>query len=323
METGAKSAGLSVSDAFYRYGLYIVFALLIGVFGVLNPIFVSRANIVNLLQQSSVACIAGVGMVFVMITGGIDLSIGSIIYLSSALCVMATNAGAGLGVALLIAVGAGAAVGAVNGFIIARLKLVPIIVTLAMMFIVRGLTLTITEIKMQYFMNPVGDFIARSRLLGAVPLIVVTMLVVVAAGQFVLKYSAFGRHLYAIGNNRVASMKSGIRVEQKTFLTYLLCGALAGLAGLIGGAQVGGVTTTYGSGMEFLVISACVLGGVSLFGGKGRVFPGAFVGVLIVMSIENGLVMAHANVYLYTVVRGIVIFLAVMVDCMRNRADLR
>jgi ribose transport system permease protein len=323
METGAKSAGLSVSDAFYRYGLYIVFALLIGVFGVLNPTFLSQANIVNLLQQSSVACIAGVGMVFVMITGGIDLSIGSIIYLSSALCVMATNAGAGLGVALLIAVGAGAAVGAVNGFIIARLKLVPIIVTLAMMFIVRGVTLTITEIKMQYFMNPVGDFIARYRLLGAVPLIVITMLVVVAAGQFVLKYTAFGRHLYAIGNNRVASMKSGIRVEQRTFLIYLLCGALAGLAGLIGGAQVGGVTTTYGNGMEFLVISACVLGGVSLFGGKGRVFPGAFIGVLIVMSIENGLVMAHANVYLYTVVRGIVIFIAVMIDCLRNRADLR
>jgi ribose/xylose/arabinose/galactoside ABC-type transport system permease subunit len=303
--------------------LYIVFAALIGVFGVLNPTFVSRANIVNLLQQSSAACIAAVGMVFVMLTGGIDLSIGSTIYLSSALCVMATNAGAGLGVALVIALGAGAAVGALNGLIIARLKLVPIIVTLAMMFIIRGLTLTITEIKMQYFMNPVGDFIARARLFGAVPLIVVTMLLVVAAGQLLLRYTAFGRHLYAIGNNTLAARKSGIRVEQRTFLVYLFCGALAGLAGLIGGAQVGGVTTSYGSGQEFLVISACVLGGVSLFGGKGRIVPGAFVGVLIVMSIENGLVMARANVYLYTVVRGIVIFFAVMVDCLRNRGDLR
>jgi ribose transport system permease protein len=322
---GAEQAGTraSVSEGFYRYGLYIVFAVLIAVFALLNPTFVSQANIVNLLQQSSAACIAGVGMVFVMLTGGIDLSIGSTIYLASALCVMATNAGAGLGAALLIALGVGAAVGALNGLIIARLKLVPIIVTLATMFIIRGVTLTITQIKMQYFMNPVGDFIARYRLFGVVPVIVVTMIAAVAAGQLALKYTAFGRHLYAIGNNPLAAMKSGIRVQRRTFFIYLLSGALAGLAGLIGGAQVGGVTTTYGAGQEFLVISACVLGGVSLFGGKGKVFPGAFVGVLIVMSIENGLVMARANVYLYTVVRGIVIFLAVMVDCLRNRGDLR
>jgi ribose transport system permease protein len=237
--------------------------------------------------------------------------------------VMMTNAGAGLAVALLASLGIGAAVGALNGLIIARLKLVPIIVTLAMMFIVRGMTLAITEIKMQYFMNPVGDFVARYRIFGVLPIIVMSMVVVVIAGQYVLKYTAFGRHLYAIGNNRTAALKSGIGVQLKTFATYVISGALAGLAGLIGGAQVGGVTTSYGSGQEFLVISACVLGGVSLFGGKGTIFPGAFVGVLIVMSIENGLVMAHANVYLYTVVRGIVIFLAVMMDCLQNKGELR
>lgn len=319
----ADRSRFRVSDAFYRYGLYLVFAALIGIFAILNPIFISLENIVNLLQQSSAASIAAVGMVLVMVAGGIDLSIGSIIYLAAALSVMVTNAGAGLAVAVLTAVGVGAAAGALNGLIIARLRLVPIIVTLAMMFIIRGLTLAITEIKMQYFMNPVGDFIARHRILGAVPIIVMTMVVVVMAGQGVLKYTAFGRHLYAIGNNRAAALKSGIKAQLKTFLTYVISGALAGFAGLIGGAQVGGVTTSYGSGQEFLVISASVLGGVSLFGGKGSVFPGAFVGVLIVMSIENGLVMARANVYLYTVVRGIVIFVAVMVDCLRNKGELR
>jgi len=310
-------------DAFYKYGLYIVFALLIAAFTILNPTFISIENLVNLLQQSSAATISVVGMVFVMIAGGIDLSIGSIIYLSAALVVMATNADAGLIEAILVSIGVGAAVGAFNGLIIAKLRLVPIIVTLAMMFIIRGITLTITNIQMQYFMNPVGDFIARYRLFGAIPIIVVGMILVLVIGQIVLSYTAFGRHLYAIGDNRSAAKKSGIKVELKTFLTYVISGGLAGLAGLIGGAQVGGVTTTYGSGQEFLVISAAVLGGVSLFGGKGKVFPGAFIGVLIVMAIENGLVMSGANMYLYTVIRGLVIFAAVMVDCLRNKGELR
>ncbi len=323
MHAATDRASLLGADAFYKYGLYFVFAALIAVFTALNPGFISPENIVNLLQQSSAASIAAVGMVCVMVAGGIDLSIGSVIYLSSALVVMMTNAGAGLIPAVLASVAIGAAVGCLNGLIIAKLRLVPIIVTLAMMFIVRGLTLAITEIRMQYFMNPVGDFIARFRLFGVLPVIVMTMIVIVIAGQFVLKYTAYGRHLYAIGNNRIAAQKTGINLDLKIFLSYVVCGALAGLAGLIGGAQVGGVTTTYGSGQEFIVISACVLGGVSLFGGKGKVFPGAFVGVLIVMSIENGLVMAHANVYLYTVIRGIVIFFAVMVDCLRNRGELR
>jgi ribose transport system permease protein len=323
MLNAPRRPSVHISDAFYKYGLYIVFAGLLGTFTALNPVFISPENIVNLLQQSTAASVAAVGMVFVMVAGGIDLSIGSIIYLSAALVVMITNAGAGLIPAVLASIAIGATVGALNGVIIARLRLVPIIVTLAMMFIVRGVTLTITELKMQYFMNPVGDFIARYRVFGLVPIIVMTMIVVVAVGQLILTYTPYGRHLYGIGNNRVAAVKSGIKVERKTFLTYVVSGALAGLAGLIGGAQVGGVTTTYGTGQEFLVISACVLGGVSLFGGKGSIFPGAFVGVLIVMSIENGLVMAHANVYLYTVVRGLVIFLAVMVDCLRTKGDVR
>jgi ribose/xylose/arabinose/galactoside ABC-type transport system permease subunit len=323
MKAAAGGQDYSAVDFFYKYGLYMVFVALIAVFTALNATFISAANIVNLLQQSSSASIAATGMVCVMLTGGIDLTIGSIIYLSAAVVVMMTNAGLGILPALVVSIGIGAAVGVINGVMIARFKLVPIIVTLAMMFIVRGLTMALTEIKMQYFMNPVGDFIARYRVFGILPVIVIAMAVVVIAGQLTLKYTAFGRHLYAIGNNPVAARKSGIALDLKTFITYVISGSLAGLAGLIGGAQVGGVTTTYGSGQEFLVISACVLGGVSLFGGKGKVLPGAFIGVLIVMSIENGLVMVNANVYLYTVVRGIIIFLAVMVDCMRNKSDLR
>lgn len=323
METIRKKRKLYFFDIFYKYGIYVVFTILISIFALINPIFISAQNIINLLQQASAPSIAAAGLVFVMIAKGLDISIGSIMYLSAAIIVILTNAGMGVILAILTSIAIGATVGAINGIIIAKLKLVPIIVTLAMMFIIRGLTLTITEIKMQFFMNPVGDFIARYRVFNSIPIIVITMIIVVVIGQLILKYTTFGRHLYAIGNNPIAAQKAGINVVLKTFLTYVICGGLAGLAGLIGGAQVGGVTTNFGSGKEFLIISASVLGGVSLFGGRGRIFPGAFLGILIITSIENGLVMANANVYLYTVFRGIVIFLAVMVDCLRNTGELR
>lgn len=323
MEKLNKNRGLSIHDAFNKYGLYIVFIILIGIFAGINPIFLSAQNIINLLQQASAPSIAAVGLVFVMIAGGIDLSIGSIMYLSAAVIAILTNTGMGIIPAVIVSIVIGATVGALNGVIIAKLRLVPMIVTLAMMFVIRGLTLTITEIKMQLFMNPVGDFIARYRLFDSIPIIVIIMIVVVLIGQLTLKYTTFGRHLYAIGNNKVAAQESGINVVLKTFLSYVISGGLAGLAGLIGGAQVGGVTTTFSSGQEFLIISACVLGGVSLFGGKGKILPGAFIGVLIITSIENGLVMVNANVYLYTVVRGIVIFFAVMADCLQNKGELR
>ena len=222
------------------------------------------------MQQSSAPSIAAVGIVFVLVAGGIDISIGSTIYLTAALVTMATNEGAGLLVGLLIVLATGAVVGALNGLMIAKLRLVPIIVTLAMMFIVRGVTLAITKIEMQYFMNPVGDFIARYRLFNAVPIIVVTMIAVLLIGQYLLAYTTFGRHLYAMGNNLTAAKKAGIRIERNTFLIYVISGALAGLAGLIGGAQVGGVTTSYGNGQEFIVISACVLGGGQPVRGQGQ-----------------------------------------------------
>jgi ribose transport system permease protein len=115
----------------------------------------------------------------------------------------------------------------------------------------------------------------------------------------------------------------GIKVKRNVFLTYIISGALAGLAGLVSGTQVGAITPTFAEGQEFIIITATILGGVSLFGGKGSVFPGAFLGVLIFMCIENGLVMAGTNMYLYIIIRGIVIFFAVMIDCIRNRGELR
>jgi ribose/xylose/arabinose/galactoside ABC-type transport system permease subunit len=311
-------------DYFYKYGLFIVFIALVALFSSLNKNFFTVKNSINLLQQTSSTGIAAVGLVFVMLTGGIDVSIGSVVFMTSVIVATLTSNGLGMAGAFFVAIGCGALVGCVNGFLCARLKMAPLIVTLAMLYIIRGTAISIVGIRQVDFTNPIGTTLARMRLFGGfLPVIVLVLAAAMVIGQFILVKTSFGRQLFAIGNNKTAAQKMGIKVERNIFVSYILCGAFAGLSGLISGAQVGGISPTFATGTEFIIISATVLGGVSLFGGKGSVFPGAFLGVLVIMCIENGLVMASANMYAYTIVRGVVIFLAVLLDSVRNTGELR
>jgi len=319
----AASPKVTVAAAFYRYGLFVVVLFLLLTFSLFNRNFVSGANAVNLLQQTASTGIAASGLVFVMVAGGIDISLGSTMFLSSVIVASAANAGAGLWPSFAIAIGCGALVGVVNGVCVALLRIVPLIVTLASLYAVRGVALSITGIQSVDFFNPVGDAVAYVRLGGVVPVVVVISAATLVLSQLVLSRTLYGRQLYAIGNNASGARVMGVAVRRNVFLSYVICGALAGLAGMVSGAQVGSITPSFSEGQEFIIITSAILGGVSLFGGKGTVLPGAFLGVLIIMCIENGLVMAGANMYLYTIVRGFVIFLAVMLDCLRNTGELR
>jgi ribose/xylose/arabinose/galactoside ABC-type transport system permease subunit len=311
-------------DYFYQYGLFVVFIGLVALFSSFNQNFFTLKNMINIMKQTSSTGIAAVGLVFVMLTGGIDVSIGSVVFMTSVIVATLTSQGLGMAGAFVVAIGCGAAVGCVNGYFCARRKMTPLIVTLAMLYIIRGTAIGIVGIRQVDFTNPVGTTLARMRLLnGHLPVIVLVLAAAMAIGQFILAKLSFGRQLYAIGNNKLSAQKMGIGVDRNLFVSYVLCGAFAGLSGLISGAQVGGISPTFATGTEFIIISSTVLGGVSLFGGKGNVFPGAFLGVLVIMCIENGLVMASANMYAYTIVRGIVIFLAVMLDSARNKGELR
>ena len=303
----------------YKYGLYVVFVGLLLFFSRFNVNFLTTGNMMNLLTQTVTASIAAAGLAFVMITGGIDISVGSVIFMTSVIVATITNAGVGLFGAIVVALACGAAIGGINGFLIAKLKMAPLIVTLAMMFVIRGLTIYVVGIQVVTFRNDVAMFLARTRIFDVIPVMVIIMAIVLAAAQFVLSKSAFGRRLFAIGNNKHGAETMSINVTRNVFVCYVICGAMAGLAGLIAGAQIGGIPPTFAVGQEFIIISSAVLGGVSLFGGKGRAFPGVFLGVLIIMTIENGLVMARANMYAFTIFRGIVIFLAVFLDSARNR----
>lgn len=310
-------------DIFYKYGLYGVFVILVILFSLLNSNFFSLNNFINLLQQTSSTGIAAAGLVFVLLAGGIDISIASTMFMTSVIAATLTNMGLGLVGVIAVSIACGALVGCINGFFIAKLRLAPLIVTLANLYIIRGATIAIVGVKTVLFTNEVGGMIARTRLFGFIPFVVIILIITLVLVQFILSHTLYGRQLYAIGNNRLGAETIGIKVEGNIFASYVICGAMAGLSGLVSGAQVGGITPTFATGQEFIIISATVLGGVSLFGGRGKAFPGAFLGVLVIMCIENGLVMAKTNMYAYTIVRGIVIFLAVMLDSLRNKGETR
>ena len=318
----AKVLQINYLEYFYRYGLYFVFLILVVSFSAITPKFYGVSNIINILQQSAATGIAVVGMAFVILTAGIDLSIGSTMCISAVITAFLSGSGWGLIPCVLVSLFCGGLIGAFNGVFISRWKVVPFIVTLAVQITLRGIISAITGQSLIYFTGRTQEFLTQTQILG-IPVITCILIVIIALGQFVLVRTSFGRQLYAIGNNVTAAERVGLNVKRNLFLVYLIAGSMAGLSGLISSVQVASVTPEFGKGSEFLVISAAVLGGVSLFGGKGNIFPGALVGVLIITCIENGLVLVGADPYSYTIVRGVVIFLAVMVDCIRNKGELR
>jgi ribose transport system permease protein len=315
----------------YQYGVYAVFVLLVIFFSFFNPRFLTVPNALMVMQQAAPLGIAVIGMTFVLILAGIDISVGQIMYLSAILCAMFVtfmrNAGfmgtiGSFALVYLASMVIGALVGALNGFVISRFKIVPFITTLATMGIARGVGL-ISSNSTVYFVPELGP-ISNGKIPGTnIPVLILVLLVLVFIFDFVLRRTTFGRHVMAIGNDPIAAQKIGIPVTRNIFLAYLICGTMAGIAGVLSAGQVGSVAVYFADGNEFLVISAAVLGGTSLFGGKGSVFPGALVGMLLVMTIVNGMTMMNASPYAYKIVRGAIIFLAVMVDSINFRGELR
>jgi ribose transport system permease protein len=309
-------------EYFYKYGLYIVFVLLVMVFSILTPNFLKIDNILNIILQSSSLGIAVVGISFVILTAGIDISLGSTMFFSAVTTAFFATRNLNIFILLALSLICGAVIGAINGLVISRWRVVPFIATLATMSVWRGIAVALSGNKIAFFTGESAKFLTKTRIVG-VPIIVIVFIIIAIAGQYVLKFTEFGRQIYAIGNNKAIAEMIGINVRSKVFIVYLIAGVLAGLSGLIASVQVGAVIPTFGKNQEFIIISSAVLGGVSLFGGKGSIIPGAFIGVLIITCIENGLVLINADPYFYQITRGLVIFIAVMVDCIRNKGELR
>ncbi|KYQ86755.1 MULTISPECIES: ribose ABC transporter permease [Thermoactinomyces] len=304
-----KSAGL-----IQKLGPFLAFVLLFAVVAVLNPSFIEPLNLLNLLRQISINALIAFGMTFVILTGGIDLSVGSILALSSALMAGMIVSGVDPILSICITALLGALMGAVNGILITKGKVAPFIATLATMTIYRGLTLVYTD------GNPItglGDhysfqLFGRGYFFG-IPVPAVTMLITFFILWFILHKTSFGRKTYAIGGNETAAFVSGIKVDQVKCLIYSLAGMMAAISGAILTSRLNSAQPTAGTAYEMDAIAAVVLGGTSLAGGKGRIF-GTLVGALIIGTLNNGLNLLGVSSFYQQVVKGIVILIAVLID---------
>ena len=302
------------SNILEKLGPLLGLLILVVVITVLNSSFIAPSNIFNLLRQVSINGLIAFGMTFVILTGGIDLSVGSILALSSALTALMITSGIDPMIALLLGCIIGLLLGAINGALITFGKMAPFIATLATMTIFRGLTLVVTD------GNPItnlGDnllfqMFGKGYMFG-IPVPAITMLVVFAMLYFILHKTVFGKNTYAIGGNEKAAFISGIKVNKVKIMIYSISGLMAALAGAILTSRLNSAQPTAGTAYELDAIAAVVLGGTSLTGGKGRIF-GTLIGVLIIGVLNNGLNLLGVSSFYQQVIKGVVILIAVLLD---------
>ncbi|MBD7936255.1 MULTISPECIES: ABC transporter permease subunit [Cytobacillus] len=297
-----------------KLGPVLGLLLIIIILSVMSPSFTTADNILNVLRQVSINALIAFGMTFVILTGGIDLSVGSILALSSALTAGMLASGMDPILAVLLGLLAGALMGLVNGVIIAKGKVAPFIATLATMTIFRGLTLVYTEGRPITGLSDAFSFqmIGKGYFLG-VPFPVVTMLLAYLFLYFLLKKTTFGRGVYAIGGNEEAAKLSGLKVDRLKMGVYAISGLFAAVAGITLTSRLDSAQPTAGTSYELDAIAAVVLGGTSLSGGRGWIF-GTLIGALIIGVLNNGLNLLNVSSFYQQVVKGGVILLAVLID---------
>jgi ribose transport system permease protein len=267
-------------------------------------------------MNTSILGIMAAGLFIAMVIGEIDVSQYAILALSTAVMVILIRRGMPAGAAIPIAIGVALVCGVINGVSVAFLRINPIIATLATMMVYRGIAFKLTEAKALGVSGPFFDAIGSGRILG-IPVSVYIMVGLYALVHVVLTYTAYGKRVYAVGGNSQAAYISGINVKMVRFWGLIVSALSAALAGLVFVAQVGATVPTAGEGGLMDVVTAVILGGISLSGGKGRIV-GTLIGVLVLAMLANGMVLLSVQSYYQTIVKGIVIFLAVFVDTLRG-----
>ncbi|MBG2920765.1 ribose ABC transporter permease [Proteus mirabilis] len=294
----------------------IALLLLIVVVSTLSPNFFTLNNIFNILQQTSVNAIMAVGMTLVILTSGIDLSVGSLLALTGAVAASMVGADVNALVAVVGALALGAAIGGVTGVIIAKGKVQAFIATLVMMLLLRGVTRVYTDgspINTGFSDNAdLFSWFGIGRPFG-IPSPIWLMMIVFLSAWYVLHHTRLGRYIYALGGNEAATRLSGISVDKIKIIVYALCGLLAALASVIEVARLSSAQPMAGNGYELDAIAAVVLGGTSLAGGKGRIM-GTLIGALILGFLNNALNLLGISSNYQMIVKAVVILLAVLVD---------
>ena len=305
----------------------VAFAALVVVIWILAPVFMTPRNLLNISKNFSFIALMSLGETLVIISGGIDLSVGSVCALSAVVTMMlmrflsATAAaqltGATIALAALLALMLGALIGLVNGLLIARVRLSPFVTTLGMLSVARGMTYVLTQGRAQYPVGPdVAGFtrFANGAVLG-LPTQLVYLLVLAVIMALALRHLVWGRHLYAVGGNAQAAALAGVRVPRVVTSVYVLSGLAAGFSGVLIAGWLGAAPANLATGYELRVIAAAVIGGANLAGGAA----GAVIGAALIEVIRNGFVLIGANTYWEEVFVGVIIIVAVLVDQLRTR----
>lgn len=302
------------SEALSDYSIIVALFALVILISIISPEFRTMSNFMNLLRQSSINGFLAFGMTCVILTGGIDLSVGSVLALTGAFCAGFLAAGIPVPVALLLAIVIGTVIGVINGLLITAGKLQPFIATLITQIVFRGFTMIYTGGRP---ISNLGDSkffyaIGNGTILG-VPVPAIMFVVAFAVMWFALEKTTYGRKLYATGSNESAAKLAGVNIDKTKIIAYAICAILSTIAGIILLSKLDSAQPLAGSGYELDAIAAVALGGTSMSGGKGRIW-GTFVAVLIIAVLNNGLNILGVSSYWQEVVKGVVILVAVIID---------
>ncbi|MGI9488681.1 MAG: ABC transporter permease [Geminicoccaceae bacterium] len=309
-----------IRDFAFAYGFYLLLASLVLLFTIISNSFLTLSNWTQISIAACFLLAVSSGLTLVLITGNIDLSIGSIAYLAAS--VVFLTADYPPVVSIIAALAVGTFIGLINGLLVAYLKMNALLTTLGLLIAYRGISLVLTGGTVQKVSDGMAA-LGRLKFFEWLPLIFLISLGLMIILQIVLSRTRFGAYCYAIGNSETAAEKLGIPVRQVKAMAFCLSGASAAVSGILLSMYLGEVTTFTGRGMEFQAVAAVVIGGTSLFGGRGNVLPGTLAGVLLLIIINNGLGTRGVSPFVYPFVAGTLIFIAIYLDSLKNRKTAR
>ncbi len=293
--------------------------LLVIFFSFSSPFFFNTENIMTIALQTSVIGIMAIGVTYVIITSGIDLSLGSVVAFSGVVVGLCASFSMPLIVCVIAGMLAGGLCGCINGFLVTRAAIPPFIATLGLMMSVRGINMVMTDGRAIYFSDyPTFKLLAQGRLFDVLPYPVFYLLIIALVAAWILKKTVIGRYVYAVGSNETAAHLSGIKVQRVKIFVYAFCGLLTGIAGVILASRLNSGQPTVGVGYELEAIAAVVIGGTSLMGGVGTI-GGTIIGAFIMSVLKNGLNLMGVSQFWQMVAMGIVVIAAVYLDTLRKK----
>ena len=316
-----KSSGFTLNrELLMKLAPLLSLVLLCAFFSFSSPYFFVLDNLMTVALQTAVIGVMAIGVTYVIITGGIDLSLGSVMAFAGVCAGMAANAGMPLVACIIVGIAASTACGVVSGALVTKANIPPFIATLGLMMSVRGLNMVFTDGRAIYFLDyPVFRMLAHGKLFDVIPYPVIYLFAIALIAAFILRRTVFGRYIYAVGSNEEAARLSGINVQKVKLMVYTFCGLLTGIAGMILAARLNSGQPSAGVSYELEAIAAVVIGGTSLTGGIGTI-GGTVIGAFIMSVLKNGLNLMGVSQFWQMVATGAVVVAAVYLDNLRKRS---